>query len=52
MLASIFIMQGLDNLRRPERVAPLVEPMVRTLSEQVPALAFTSSKTCRYSAAC
>jgi uncharacterized membrane protein YphA (DoxX/SURF4 family) len=38
LLASIFLMQGLDNLRRPERVAPVVEPGVRSLAEWIPGL--------------
>jgi uncharacterized membrane protein YphA (DoxX/SURF4 family) len=36
LLASIFIMQGLDNLLRPERVAPLVEPILRPLADRLP----------------
>jgi putative oxidoreductase len=35
MLASIFIVQGFDTLRRPERVAPLAEPVVRPIAERV-----------------
>jgi uncharacterized membrane protein YphA (DoxX/SURF4 family) len=38
MLASIFAIQGLDTLRNPERVAPAAEPVVKPLSETVPAL--------------
>jgi len=38
LLASIFIMQGLDNLLRPERVAPLVEPILRPLADRLPVL--------------
>jgi putative oxidoreductase len=38
LLASIFVMQGLDNLRRPERVAPVVEPVVRSLADWIPGL--------------
>ena len=29
MVASIFILQGYDTFRLPERVAPLAEPVVR-----------------------
>lgn len=36
MLASIFAIQGFDTLCRPERVAPLAEPVVRPLAERVP----------------
>lgn len=38
MLASIFAIQGFDTLCRPERVAPLAEPVVRQLAERVPPL--------------
>ena len=35
MVASIFVIQGYDTFRRPERVAPLAEPVVRPLAERV-----------------
>jgi putative oxidoreductase len=38
MLASIFIIQGYDTLLRPERVAPLAEPVVQPVAGHVPAL--------------
>jgi len=38
MVASIFILQGYDTLRRPERVAAAAEPVVRALAERVPAV--------------
>lgn len=38
MLASIFVIQGYDTVRRPERVAPLAEPVVRPVAERVSAL--------------
>ena len=38
MLASIFIIQGYDTLRRPERVAPRAEKVVGPLKERVDAL--------------
>ncbi|MGD0604496.1 MAG: hypothetical protein ABSA53_12950 [Streptosporangiaceae bacterium] len=38
MVASIFVLQGYDTLRHPERVAPLAEPVVRSVAERVPAL--------------
>jgi uncharacterized membrane protein YphA (DoxX/SURF4 family) len=38
MLASIFVIQGYDTLRNPERVAPVAEPVVRRLAERVPAV--------------
>jgi putative oxidoreductase len=36
MLAGIFIVQGYDTFRRPEKVAPRAEPVVRTLTERFP----------------
>lgn len=38
MLASIFVIQGYDTLRRPERVTPLADPVVQSLAERVPAV--------------
>ena len=38
MLASIFVIQGFDNLRRPERVAAEAEPVARLIAERVPVL--------------
>ena len=38
MLASIFIVQGYDTLRRPEKVAPRAEKVVGPLKERVDAL--------------
>jgi len=35
MLASIFIVQGFDTLRRPERVVKKAEPVVRPLADRV-----------------
>ena len=34
MVASIFIVQGYDTFRRPEKVAPLAEPVVRPLADR------------------
>jgi putative oxidoreductase len=42
MLASIFVIQGYNTLREPERVAPAAEPVVRLLTERIPAV---SAKT-------
>lgn len=36
MLASIFILEGYDKLRRPEQVTSLAEPVVNPLAENVP----------------
>lgn len=35
MLASIFIVQGYDTLRRPERVVKKAEPVVQPIAERV-----------------
>jgi putative oxidoreductase len=38
MLASVFAIQGFDTLLRPERVAPLAEPVAQPVTEHIPAL--------------
>ena len=38
MVASIFVIQGYDTFRRPERVAPRAEPVVRPLAERFSAV--------------
>src|ERR1700735_1694129 len=38
MLASIFVIGGLDTLRNPGRVAPLAEPVVRPIADRVRAV--------------
>jgi uncharacterized membrane protein YphA (DoxX/SURF4 family) len=38
MLASIFVLQGLDTLRQPERVAAKAEPVVRPITSFVSVL--------------
>src|SRR6201985_384285 len=38
MVASIFVIQGYETFRRPDRVAPRAEPVVRTLAERIPAV--------------
>ncbi len=35
MLASIFVVQGYQTLRRPEQVAPAAEPVVRPLADRM-----------------
>ncbi|TSD93677.1 DoxX family protein [Skermania sp. ID1734] len=35
MLASMFVVGGLDTLLHPERVAPVAEPITRPVSERV-----------------
>jgi uncharacterized membrane protein YphA (DoxX/SURF4 family) len=39
MLASIFVIQGLDTMLHPERVAPRADPVVRPLAELLPGVA-------------
>ena len=36
MLASIFIVQGLDTVLHPDRKVPAAEPVVRPIAERVP----------------
>jgi putative oxidoreductase len=38
LLASIFVVQGLDTFRHPEKVAAKAEPVIRPLAERVPAI--------------
>jgi putative oxidoreductase len=38
MVASIFVIQGYDTFRRPERVAPRAEPVVSPLAERFSAV--------------
>ena len=38
MVASIFVIQGYETFRRPERVAPRAESVVRPLAERIPAV--------------
>ncbi len=51
MLASIFILQGYDTLRRPERVASAAEPVVQALAERVPAVPAKSEQAVRINGA-
>jgi putative oxidoreductase len=51
MLASIFIIQGFETLRHPERVAPLAEPVVRPIAERVPAVPNQTEQAVRISGA-
>ena len=51
MVASIFIIQGYDTFRRPERVAPLAEPVVRPLAERVPAVPAKAEQAVRLNGA-
>jgi putative oxidoreductase len=38
LLASIFVVQGLDTFRHPEKVAAKAEPIIRPLAERVPVI--------------
>ncbi|MDN3270262.1 DoxX family protein [Streptomyces sp. MA15] len=38
MLASMFIVGGLDSVRHPQRVAPVAEPVVRSVTGRIPKL--------------
>ncbi len=51
MLASIFILQGYDTLRRPERVASAAEPVVQALAERVPAVPAKTEQAVRINGA-
>jgi putative oxidoreductase len=51
MLASIFVVQGYDTFRRPERVAALAEPVVRPLAERVPAVPARTEQAVRLNGA-
>jgi putative oxidoreductase len=51
MVASIFVLQGYDTLRRPERVAAQAEPVVRALAERVPAVPAKTEQAVRLNGA-
>ena len=51
MVASIFIIQGFDTFRRPERVAAAAEPVVRPLAERVPAVPAKAEQAVRLNGA-
>jgi putative oxidoreductase len=51
MLASIFVIQGFDTLRRPERVAALAEPVVRPVADRVAAVPNKTEQAVRLSGA-
>ena len=38
MLASIFVVQGLDTFQHPEKVSAKAEPVVRPLADRFPAV--------------
>jgi putative oxidoreductase len=47
MLASIFVLQGLDTLRNPGRVEPKADPVVQFLTERIPALTDNTEQAVR-----
>jgi putative oxidoreductase len=51
MLASIFVLQGYDTFRHPDRVAPLAEPVVRPLAERIPAVPAKTEQAVRINGA-
>jgi putative oxidoreductase len=51
MLASIFIVQGLDSLLHPDTKAPAAEKVVRPLAERVPAVPDSVEQAVRLSGA-
>ena len=51
MLAAIFIIEGYQALREPERVAAAAEPVVRRISERVPAVPAKTEQAVRLNGA-
>jgi len=51
MLAAIFLIEGYNSLREPERVASAAEPVVRRLSERVPAVPANTEQAVRVNGA-
>jgi uncharacterized membrane protein YphA (DoxX/SURF4 family) len=51
MLASIFIIQGYDTFRHPERVAAKAEPVVRPVAERVPVVPAKAEQAVRLNGA-
>jgi len=51
MLASIFIIEGYRALREPEQVAAAAEPVVRRISERVPAVPAKTEQAVRLNGA-
>jgi putative oxidoreductase len=47
MLASIFVLQGLDTLRNPGKVEPKADPVVQFLTERIPALTDNTEQAVR-----
>jgi putative oxidoreductase len=51
MLASVFVLQGYQTLRNPERVAPAAEPVVRPVAERVAMVPDQTEQAVRLNAA-
>ena len=51
MLASIFVVQGLQNAREPGRVATAAEPVVKQISGLVPAVPAETEQAVRFNGA-
>ncbi len=51
MLASIFVVQGLQNAREPSHVAPFAEPVVKQISGMVPAVPAETEQAVRINGA-
>ena len=51
MLAAVFVIQGYDTLRHPEKVAQRAEPVLRPLRERVPILPAETEDTVRLNGA-
>ncbi|MEU1853826.1 DoxX family protein [Streptomyces sp. NPDC019990] len=51
MLASMFLTGGLNSVREPEQVAPIAEPVVQPVREQVPVLPDSTEQVVRLSGA-
>jgi uncharacterized membrane protein YphA (DoxX/SURF4 family) len=51
MLASIFIVQGYDTFRRPERVAAAAEPVIRPVADRVPVVPAKAEQAVRLNGA-
>jgi putative oxidoreductase len=51
MLASIFVVQGLDTFQHPEKVSAKAEPVVRPLADRVPAVPAQTEQAVRLNGA-
>jgi putative oxidoreductase len=51
MLASIFVLQGFETVRRPERVAPRAEPVVRLMADRISAVPANTEQAVRLNGA-